>query len=148
MSSLTAHRELKTCSPKQQQQHSNCNFQSHSTESFLLDKTLPGMQITSQHRLEVLFKRTPYADTFRYIQNTKPRQVRFHDIFYNLDHILYSHTCCEWAFYIREFNNEHIALFYLTTFAPQATPKLSETLYKDIVYTVNLDAIPTSYDIK
>ena len=106
------------------------------------------MHITSQHRLEVLFKRTPYADTFRYIQNFKPKQIRFQDIFYKLDHILYSHTCCEWVFRIRDFNNEHIALFYLPIFPPQATPKLSEILYTDIVYTVNLDAIPASYDIK
>ena len=91
------------------------------------------MHITSQHRLEVLFKKTPYADTFRHIQNFKPRQVRFQDIFYNLGQILYSHTCCEWVFYIRDCNNEQIALFYLPIFPPQATPKLSEILYKDIV---------------
>ena len=101
------------------------------------------MQITSQHRLEVMFERTPYADTFTYIQNFKPKKVRFQNIFYNLDHILYSHTCCEWVFYITDFNNEHFALFYLPTFPPpKATPKLSEILYTDIVYTVNLDAIP------
>ena len=109
---------------------------------------MTSMHITSQHRLEILFKRTHYADIFRYIQNFKPRQVRFKDIFYNLDHILYSHTCCEWVFYIRDFNNEHIALFYLPFFPPQAAPKLAECLYTDIVYTVNLDAIPASYDIK
>ena len=40
------------------------------------------MQITSQYRLEVLFKRTPYADTFRSIQNFKTKEVRFQDIFY------------------------------------------------------------------
>ena len=51
-------------------------------------------------------------------------------------------------FYIRDFNNEHTALFYLTIFPPQATSKLSETLYTEIVYTVNLDAIPASYDTK
>ena len=106
------------------------------------------MHITSQHRLEILFKRTPYADTFRYIQNFKPKQIRFQDIFYNLDHILYSRTCCEWVFYIRDFHNDHLALFYLPMFPPQATPKLSEIPYTDIVYTVNLDAIPASYDIK
>ena len=106
------------------------------------------MHITSQHRLEILFKRTPYADTFRYIQNFKPKQIRFQDIFYNLDHILYSHTCCEWVFYVRNFKNDHLALFYLPIFPPQATPKLSEILYNDIAYTVNLDAIPASYDIK
>ena len=33
-------------------------------------------------------------------------------------------------------------------FPPQATPKLFELLYTDIVYTINLDAIPDSYDIK
>ena len=91
------------------------------------------MHTTSQHRLEVLFKRTHYADTFRYIQNLKPRQVRFQDIFYNLDHIFYSQTCCEWVFYIRDFNDEHIVLFNLPIFPPQATPKLSEILYTDIV---------------
>ena len=106
------------------------------------------MHITSQHRLEVLFKRTPYADTFRYIQNFKPKEKRFQDIFCNLDHILYSHTCCEWVFYIRDFNNEHVALFYLPIFPQQATPKLSQALYTDIVYTINLDDIPASYDIK
>ena len=105
------------------------------------------MHITSQPRLEVLFKKTPYAYTFRYIQNYKPKQVRFQDIFYNLDHILYSHNCCEWVFSIRDFNNEHITLFYLPILPTQATPKLSETLYADIVYTVNLDAIPASYNI-
>ena len=77
------------------------------------------MHITSQHRLKVLFRRTPYADTFRYIQNFKTKQIRFKVIFYNLDHI-----------------------------PPQATPKLSEVFYTDILYTVNLDAIPASYDIK
>ena len=101
------------------------------------------MQITSHHRLEVMFKRTPYADTFRYIE-----EVRFQDVFYNPDHILYSHTCCEWVFYIRDFNNEHIALFYLPIFPPQATPELSEIFYTDFVYTVNLDATPASFDIK
>ena len=106
------------------------------------------MHITSQHRLEVLFRRTAYADTFRYIQNFKPRQVRFQDIFYDLDHILYSHTCCEWVFFIRDFINEDIAIFYLPFFPPQATPKLSKFLYTDIVYTINLDTIPASYDIK
>ena len=85
---------------------------------------------------------------FRYIQNFKPKQVRFQDIFYNLDHILYSHTCCEWVFYIRDFNNEHISLFYLPIFPPQATPKFSKILYTFILYTVNLDATPASYDIK
>ena len=103
------------------------------------------MHITSQHRLEVLIKRTPYADTFRYNKNFNPKQVRFQDIFYNLDHVIYSHTCCERFFYIRDFNNEHIAIFYLPIFPPQATPKL---LYTDIVYTVNNDAIPVSYDLK
>ena len=47
-----------------------------------------------------------------------------------------------------DFKNEHLALFYLPIFPPQATPKLSEILYTDIAYTVNLDAIPASYDIK
>ena len=49
----------------------------------------PGMQINSQHIHEVLFKRILYADTFRYIQNFKPEQIRFQDIFYNIDHKLY-----------------------------------------------------------
>ena len=98
------------------------------------------MQITSQQRLEVLLKRTLYADTFLYIQNFKPKQIRFQIIFYNLDHILYSHTCCEWVFYIRDFNKEHMALFYLIIFPPQATPKLSEILHTDIVYTVNINS--------
>ena len=62
--------------------------------------------------------------------------------------ILYSHTCCEWVFYIRNFNSEPTALFYLPIFPPQATPKLFELFYTDIVYTINLDAIPASYDIK
>ena len=106
------------------------------------------MQITSQRRLEGLVKRTPYADIFRYIQNFKPKQVRFQDIFYNLNHVLYSHTCCQLVFYIRDFNNEHIALFYLPIFPPQTTPKLSEILHTYIVKTVNLDAIPASCEIK
>ena len=106
------------------------------------------MHKTSPHRLEVLLKRTPCVDTFRYIQNFTPNQVRYQDVFYNLDHILHSHTCCEWVFYIRDFNNENIALFYLLIFHPRTTPKLSEILYTDIVYTVNLDGIPASFDIK
>ena len=95
-----------------------------------------------------MFKRTPYADTFSYIQNLKSKQVRLQDIVYNLDHILYSHTCCEWVFYNRDFDNEQIAIFYLPIFRPQGTPKLSELLYTDILYYINLDAIPASYDIK
>ena len=105
------------------------------------------MQINSQHILEILFKRTSYADTFRYIRIFKPKEIRFQDIFYNLDHILYSHTCCE-LFYITDFNYEHIVLFHLPIFPHQATPKLSELLYTDIVYTINYDAFPASYDIK
>ena len=50
------------------------------------------------------------------------------------------------VFYIRY--NEHIALFYLPIFPPQATLKLSEFLYKYILHTVNHDTIPASYDIK
>ena len=91
---------------------------------------------------------TPCESTFRYIQNFKPKQVRFQDIFYNLDQILDSPTCCEWVFYILDFNNENIPLFYLSIFPPQATPKHYENIYTDIVYTVNIDAIPASYDIK
>ena len=72
----------------------------------------------------------------------------FKIFFYNLYHILYSQTCCEWVFYIKDFSNDHIAIFYLPTFPTQARPKLSEILYTDIVYTVNIDAIPASYDIK
>ena len=106
------------------------------------------MHITSKHRLEVLFKRTPYADTFRYIQNFKPKQIRFQDIFYNLDNILHSHNCCEWTVYIRDFNNENIAFFDLPMFLPQVTHKLSELFHTDIVYTINLDVIPASYNIK
>ena len=52
------------------------------------------------------------------------------------------------VFYIKGFNNEHIDFFYLPIFPPQATPKLSEILFTDIVYTVNLDAIPASFDTK
>ena len=146
MTSLTAHRKRKICSQKQPQQHSICNFQSHSTERILLDRTLPGMHITSQHRLEVLFKRTSYADTFRYTQNFKPRQVRLS--FTTLITFYVHKLVVNGFFYFRDFNNENIALFYLPIFPPQATPKLSEILYTDIVYTVNLDAIPASYDIK
>ena len=87
------------------------------------------MHITSQHRLQVLFKRTPYADTFRYIQNFEPQQVRFQKIFYNHDQILYSHTCWGWVFYIRDFKNERTHCYFLSpNFPPQATPKLSEIL--------------------
>ena len=54
-----------------------------------------------------------------------------------------------WFFYIKkDFTNENISLFYLTIFPPQATPKIFELLYTDIVYTVNLDAILASCDIK
>ena len=56
------------------------------------------MQINFQHRHEVLLKQTPYAETFRYIQIFKPKQAQFQGIFYNLDHILHSHNCCEWVF--------------------------------------------------
>ena len=107
-----------------------------------------GMQITSQDRLEVLFGRTPYVETFRYIQNLKPKQIGFQDVFYNLYHTLYSHICCERLFYIRAFNKEKIALFYLPTFPPQAIPKISDLLYADIVYTIHIDASPASNDIK
>ena len=106
------------------------------------------MQITLQHRREVLFKRTPYADTFRYIQNFGPKQIRFQDIFYNLDNVLYSHNYCEWAVFIRDFNNENIALFDLPMIPSQVTHKLSELFHTDIVYTFNLDDIPASYNIK
>ena len=54
-------------------------------------------------------------------------------------------------FYIykkKDFTNEHISLFYLTIFPPQATTKICDFLYTDIVYTVNLDAILASCDIK
>ena len=108
------------------------------------------MQITSQHRLEVLFKRTPYAETFRYIQNFKPKEVRFQDIFYKPDHILYSHMCCKW-FSLLETSITNTLLFSISQFfhhKQHQTPKLSEILYTDIVYTVNLDAIPASYHIK
>ena len=50
------------------------------------------------------------------------------------------------GFYNRFFNNTHI--FYLSIFPPQATSKLSELLYTNIVYTINLEAIAASYDIK
>ena len=96
----------------------------------------------------MFFKRTAYADTFRYIPNFKTKQIRFEDFFYNLDCILCSHICCERIFYIRDFKNEHIALFYLSMFPPQVTSKLSELLYTDNVYSINIDAIPASYDIK
>ena len=49
---------------------------------------------------------------------------------------------------MRYFNNEHIFLFCLPIFPPKVTPKLSELLYTDNVYTTNLDAIPASYDSK
>ena len=106
------------------------------------------MQITSQHRLEWLFRRISYADTIRYIQGFKTKQICFQDIFYNLDHILCSHTCCEWVLYIKDFNNEHIALFYLPIFPSQSISKIFELLYKDIEYNPKLGAIPASYDIK
>ena len=44
-------------------------------------------------------------------------------------------------FCIKKFNSDLIALFYLTTFRLQATPIISELIYTDIVYTINLDAI-------
>ena len=81
-------------------------------------------------------------DIFR-ISN--PNEIHFQDIFNNLDHILYSHPCCEWVFYITDFNSEHIAFFYRPIFPPQATPKQSELFYTDIVYNFKLDAIPASY---
>ena len=62
--------------------------------------------------------------------------------------MLYSHNLCEWVFHRRDFNNEHIALFYLPIFPQQATTKISEPLYTDIVQTIYHDAIPASFDIK
>ena len=106
------------------------------------------MQITSQHRLETLFRRTSYAKSFRYIQSFTTKQNRFQDNFCTLDHILFSHTYCEWFSYIRVFNNEHITLFYLPIFPPQATPTISELLYPDILCIINLNAISASYDVK
>ena len=106
------------------------------------------MQISSQRRLEILFKKTPYTDTFIYIQDFKPKQIRFQDIFNYLDYILYSHTWCEWVFYIGDWNNKHIALFYLPILPPQATPQISDFLYTDIIYTINLDASPACYCTK
>ena len=47
-------------------------------------------------------------------------------------------------FFIREFNDNQIALFYLPIFPHHATPKLSELLYKDIVYTLHLEVIRAS----
>ena len=102
------------------------------------------MQITSQDRLEVLFGRTPFAETFWFIQNFKSKQILSQDIFYNVDHILY---CCERLSYIRDFNKIKIALFYLPTFPPQVTTKKSDFFYTNIVYTINLDAILASNDI-
>ena len=106
------------------------------------------MQNNSQHRLDVSFRRTPYADTFRYTQSFKTQQIRFQDIFSYLDHILYSHTCFEWVFYIRDFNNEQFDLFYLPNYPPPANIKITESLYANIVFTINLDAIPAAYDLK
>ena len=96
----------------------------------------------------MLFRKSPYDDTFRYIQSFKRKQIRFQDIFNNLDLIPYSHTFCEWVFYIRDFNNKGIGLFYLPIFPPQSTPKISALPYNDIVYTLKLEASPASYDIK
>ena len=49
------------------------------------------MRITSQQRLEVLFRRTPFADTFQYIKNYKTKRICLQDIFYNLDHTIFPH---------------------------------------------------------
>ena len=62
--------------------------------------------------------------------------------------MLYSHNSCEWVFYIRYINNKRIPFFYIPIFPPQATPKISELLYTDILYTTNLDAISAAYNIK
>ena len=48
----------------------------------------------------------------------------------------------------KDFNNKHIALFYLLIFPTQSTPKITGLLYNDFVHTLNLDATPASYDIK
>ena len=121
------------------------------------------MKITLQHRLEEFFFTIPYAYTFRYIQSLKTKQIRFQDFFYNLDHILCSNICCEWVFYIRHFSNNHInsifslfqfsmflfsALFNLPIFPPQATSKISEVFYTDLVCAINLGTITACYDIK
>ena len=69
-------------------------------------------------------------------------------MFYNIDQILTSRACCECVFYTRNFNNHNIALFSSPKFPPQASPKILELLYSDLKYTINLEAIPASYDIK
>ena len=76
------------------------------------------IKITLKERLEVFFRRSPYADTFRKVQSFQTKQTRFQDIFYNLDHNRYSHSCSEWVFYVRDFNNEYIAVLYLPIFQP------------------------------
>ena len=99
------------------------------------------MQKVSQQMLYVLFRRTPYADTFRYIKTFKTKQIGFQDIFYNLDHILYSSNCCEWVFYIRDFIIEHIALFHLPIAAgntQHATTKIFETKISTAGNTKNI----------
>ena len=75
------------------------------------------MQITSQRKLEIIFQRTPYADNFRYIQDFKPKQVHFLDIFYNLDQILYSHTCIS-QFYHHNQHQKSLKFFIQTLYTP------------------------------
>ena len=133
--------------PAHSRQHLNTinNFQTHSTEilnlpSFnrqvcnLLHNTYSKCCFVNLHTLTLL-------DVFK---NLKQRRYASKIFFYDLDHIFYSHTCYECVFCIRDFNNEHKALFYLHN----QHPKFLKILHNDVVYTLNLDAIPVFYDIK
>ena len=106
------------------------------------------MPTTYQQRLEILYKRTSYADTYRIITNFTTKWIKLKISYTNADKVLYSNKYCGRDCYIRNSNNDFIALYFLLMFAPQAIPKLSKILHTDIVHTLNWDAIPSSHNIK
>ena len=117
------------------------SFSVHSTanSSFHASFTT-GMPTTYQQRLEILYKRTSYADTYRITTNFTTKWIKLTISYTNVDKVLYSNKCCGRDCHIRISNNDFIALYFLPMFAPQAIPKLSKILHTDIVHTLNWDA--------
>ena len=46
------------------------------------------------------------------------------------------------------YKRNHAVLFPLLSVAPQAFQKISQLVYRDLVYILNLGSIPAFYDIK